>query len=97
MLQVCDLSVVEIILEFSLGGTSLRAVIAFLKKLFKVAGPLAVALSIGCSFIATAIYLAITGNLSIVCLIIIGLSVFAGSQFNYSLTKKRGQNEAKKA
>ena len=95
--MLCDLSIVQIILDFSLGGTGLRAVIAFLKKLFKVAGPLAVALSLGCCFIATAIYLAVTGNLSVICLIVISLLVFAGSQFNYSLTKKRGQNEAKKA
>jgi hypothetical protein len=93
----CDLSVAQIILDFSFGGIGLRAIIALLKKLFKVQGPLASALSIGCCFIATAIYLAVTGNFSVVCFIIIGLSVYAGSQITYSLTKKRGQNETKKA
>jgi hypothetical protein len=87
--MLCDLTIVKIILDFTVGGIGLRAVIALLKKLFKVEGALASALSLACCFIATAFYLAVTANFSVVCLVVIGFSVYAGSQVTYSLTKKR--------
>lgn len=85
--MLCDLKIAAIIADFAIGGITLRAAIALLKKLLKVEGPLASALAMACSFIATAIYLAVTGNLSPVCLVVIGLAVYAGTQATYSITK----------
>lgn len=85
--MLCDLTIAQIILDFAIGGVTLRAVIALLKKLLNVQGFLASALSLACCFIATAFYLAITANFSVVCLMVIGFAVYAGSQATYSLTK----------
>jgi len=85
----CDLSIAQIILTFSIGGVTLRAVIALLKKLLNVAGILAVGLTFLCCLIATAVYLLATGNFTLICLFIIGLSVYSGTQAVYSLTKAK--------
>lgn len=90
---LCDLSLAQVILTLSIGGITLRGAIAFLKKIFHAEGPSAVALTIGCCFLATTIYLFVTGALSIPCVVIIGMAVYAGSQAVYSLTKKRDKNE----
>jgi len=87
--MLCDLTVAKIILEFSIGGVTLRGIIALIKKMLKIEGFLASALALGCSFVATGIYLVVTANFSPVCLVIIGFTVYGGSQATYSLTKKK--------
>lgn len=92
-MQLCDLTLVKVILDFTLGGVGLRALIALVKKMLGVDGLLASALSMAMCFLATAFYLMITKNFSAECMVIIGLAVYAGSQATYSLTKKRGKDE----
>jgi len=87
--MLCDLTLAKVILEFTIGGISLRVIIALVKKMLGVEGVLASALSMAMCFLATAFYLMITGNFSGVCLVIIGFEVYAGCQATYSITKKR--------
>ena len=86
--MLCDLTLAQVILTFSIGGVSLRVAIAFLKKIFNLQGFLAVALTIACCFLATSLYMAAIGQLTLPCLIIVSLAVYAGTQVAYSVSKK---------
>jgi Kef-type K+ transport system membrane component KefB len=85
--MLCDLTLAQVILNFTIGGIGLRVIIAFLKKALGWTGFLAVLLTLVCCFAATAAYLLIVHGFTLVCLILIGLAVYAGSQVAYSISK----------
>jgi hypothetical protein len=85
--MLCDLNLVQVILDFAVGGITLRVIIAFLKQALHFNGIPAMLLTIVCCLLATAIFLLTTGNFSWICLVIVGFAVYSGSQVAYRVTK----------
>jgi len=83
---MCDLDAVSLILTFSIGGITLRVLMALVKDWLKVTGLAAVLVSIVMCLAATAIYLVVQGKFDWLCLVIIGFNVFTGTQVAYRAT-----------
>jgi len=83
---MCDLTAVDIILTFAVGGITLRALIGLVKGWLKVTGLPAVLVSIVMCGIATAVYQVVTGSFDWLCLVIITMNVFTGTQVAYRAT-----------
>jgi len=84
---MCDLKAIEIILTFSIGGVTLRGLIALVKGWLNLAGITALALSAVLCAVASAAYLMIVHQFSWTCLLVIATSVFSGAQITYQATK----------
>lgn len=85
-MNLCDLSAVDIILSFAVGGISLRYLIELAKKWLRVVGLGAVLVALVVCFGATAIYLIFIGSFSWLCLVLISFNVFTGTQVAYRAT-----------
>ena len=85
----CDLSAINIILTFAVGGVTLRSVIALIKNYFKLTGLLVVLLGLVMCAIASAIFMLATGAFSWVCLLFYTCEVFVGTQVVYRATHKK--------
>lgn len=83
----CDPNVAELILAFSVGGITLRALIALMKEQLKVKGILALLLTFACCAGAVLIYMAFTGFVWM-CFLLYVCLVFAGTQLAYRMTHK---------
>ncbi len=84
----CDLSAVNIILTFAIGGLTLRGLIALIKNYFKLTGLLVVLLGLVMCAAASAAYMFAVGSFSWVCLLFYTFEVFAGTQVAYRATHK---------
>jgi len=85
---MCDLAAVDIILTFAVGGITLRALIGMVKGWLKVTGLLAVLVAIVMCGIATAVYQLVVGSFDWLCLVIITMNVFTGTQVAYRATHR---------
>jgi len=83
---MCDLKAVEIILTFSVGGITLRGLIALVKSWLKLQGIAALLLAVVMCTVASAAYLFIVHQFDWACLLTISLSVFSGTQIVYQAT-----------
>ena len=84
---MCDMTAVEVILSFAIGGITLRALMALVKDWLKVQGLLAVLVAIAMCGIASAAYLLIVGQFVWLCWFLITVNVFTGTQVAYRATK----------
>ena len=86
----CDLSAINIILTFTVGGLTLRGLIALVKNYFKLTGILVILLGIVLCAAASAAYmLLIVGSFSWTCLLFYTCEVFVGTQVAYRATHKK--------
>ena len=84
----CDLSAVNIILTFAVGGMTLRGLLALVKNYFKLSGLLVVLLGIVMCAVASAVYMFAVGTFSWTCLLFYTCEVFVGTQVAYRATHK---------
>lgn len=82
----CDPNVAVLILGFSVGGMTLRAVIQLLKSKLKLTGFLALMLTFGCCAVAVIVYMLFTG-FNWMCFLTYTLDVFAGTQVAHRIVK----------
>ena len=83
----CDPNVAEIILNFAVGGITLRAIVSLLNEWLKTKGILALLLTFTCCGGAVIVYMAFTG-FAWMCFLFYTCLVFAGTQVAYRMTHK---------
>lgn len=90
---MCDPNAIEIILTFAVGGITLRAFIAWLKKKLKAKDLGAFFLSLLCCVVAAALYILVKtiiisgGHWPWICFLWYSFEVFAACQLGYRIPK----------